>query len=41
MAPAKRQWQRPACRAITESDSRADVLDTRVRNLTTISTPEN
>jgi hypothetical protein len=37
----KRQWVRPTAQPITASDGRADVADTRVRNVASISTPEN
>jgi hypothetical protein len=41
VAARKREWQRPAVRPITTSDSRADVSDTVVRNLVSISPVEN
>jgi hypothetical protein len=37
----KRDWERPSTRPITSSDSRADVPDTLVRNVASVSTPEN
>jgi hypothetical protein len=37
MAAVRRQWERPATRPITTSDSRADERDVPVTNGTTIS----
>ena len=40
-AARKRDWARPTARPITTTDSRADVPDTVVRNIVSISPVEN